>query len=511
MFRLTKNLKFVQKWGRGTPNGQLNMVSYNLTTQNNIENTYNSPINSLLSNAKPVHKTWDHRKQLHSENLYNLAQGDGVDIFCLQEVDDDHLMEVYQPLFTSLGYKVLYAKNRGSTRKQDNYGVAIAFNKSKIEMTKQHTVQFYKDQEFREFQGQLRSTGDSGPLGLKLKSPEVALLANLQYKGHKDKKFIVANTQLIQNCHRGDVKLAQALIFMHNVQSLSMATKTPVLMAGDFGAAEGSDLMKFVGDGYVKYFNKKSSEFSGQVKTHASTRKMQVPPILEECSIDYRTCGSWQQQAEVGSRLHNDRYMKDFHGIDLSVHRSKDAINANAEANQELRTAQGKKGGMINSKTLQGLNSLNAVQSEIDTSNKNTGGDGGIEAEKEFIRKGGNNVNMVGMMGGNDDTAMNYRRYGDGDKRFEWDYRQEQQLKNPFDAGVGEDVGHKMNLFNPYEGQNVYSTVYKDNKLQGDFIFVSDGVSVYDYLTLPGVEEDNALLNQDNASAHMPIGVNFSI
>jgi len=189
MFRLTKNAKFVQKWGRGTPNGQLNMVSYNLTTQNNIENTYNSPINSLLSNAKPVHKTWDHRKQLHSENLYNLAKGEGVDIFCLQEVDDDHLMEVYQPLFTSLGYKVLYAKNRGSTRKQDNYGVAIVFDKSKIEMTKQHTVQFYKDQEFREFQGQQRSTGDSGPLGLKLKSPEVALLANLQYKGHQDKKI----------------------------------------------------------------------------------------------------------------------------------------------------------------------------------------------------------------------------------------------------------------------------------------------------------------------------------
>merc|ERR1712226_1342548 len=154
---------------------------------------------------------------------------------------------------------------------------------------------------------------------------------------------------------------------------------------------------------------------------------------------------------------------------------------------------------MINSKTLSGLNNLSSVVSEMEQK-----GDSGLKERQRGLLEGKEDISMSSYMHSDDNTKVNFRRYGDGDKRYQWDYRQEVSARNPFEAGVEEDCGHRMNLFNPYEGQSVYSTVYGDNKYQGDFIFVSDGIAVYDYLTLPGLEEDNALLNHDNPSSHLP-------
>merc|ERR1712066_702160 len=76
-------------------------------------------------------------------------------------------------------------------------------------------------------------------------------------------------------------------MFMHNVQALSNATRTPAVIAGDFGATGDSDLMKFVNDGFVDYFNKKASTFSGQLDTHPSTKKMATPPLTQELRSNY--------------------------------------------------------------------------------------------------------------------------------------------------------------------------------------------------------------------------------
>ena len=228
---------------------------------------------------------------------------------------------------------------------------------------------------------------------------------------------------------------------------------------------------------------------------------MPVPPILEECSIDYRNCGSWKKSAEVGTTKHTEGYMRDYHGINKSEFSSSDQ-NKSARENQWLRKAEGKK-GMINSKTLQGLNSLESVKGEMDAYNAATGTDGGVEARKNMDDKV-----CFGLL---DQDTTNYGRYT-RDKEMNWEYRQQQSEGSPFEAGVSEDCGHRMNLFTPYDGQdNVYSTIYGENKYQGDFIFVSDGISVYDYLTLPDISEDNTLINQDNPSSHMPIGINFSV
>merc|ERR1711879_1045074 len=98
------------------------------------------------------------------------------------------------------------------------------------------------------------------------------------------------------------------------------------------------------------------------------------------------------------------------------------------------------------------------------------------------------------------------------EKSGKFDYRQEISEGNPFEAGVQEWCAHRMDLFNPYQGQNVYSTVYGNKKYQGDHILASEGILVYDYLTLPALgSDDDVLLNLENPSTHMPIGINFSI
>ena len=55
-------------------------------------------------------KQWSNRKQLLEEQFYKFARVDQVDFFCLQEVDDNQVLEFYQPLFQSLGYEMLYQR-----------------------------------------------------------------------------------------------------------------------------------------------------------------------------------------------------------------------------------------------------------------------------------------------------------------------------------------------------------------------------------------------------------------
>merc|ERR1712066_944734 len=133
-------------------------------------------------------------------------------------------------------------------------------------------------------------------------------------------------------------------MFMHNVQALSNATRTPAVIAGDFGATGDSDLMKFVNDGFVNYFNKKASTFSGQLDTHPSTKKMATPPITEDLAIDYRTCGSWTGKGEVGSQEHRSNYLIDELGAEPLKNEDSHHTKSAAE-NQEFRRGNNTKKG----------------------------------------------------------------------------------------------------------------------------------------------------------------------
>ena len=80
---------------------------------------------------------------------------------------------------------------------------------------------------------------------------------------------------------------------------------------------------------------------------------------------------------------------------------------------------------------------------------------------------------------------------------------------NEIDLTIGDGNAiyspHKGNLILP-TGTVKHST---DASNFGSSSMFFDGDS--DYLTLPDISEDNTLINQDNPSSHMPVGINFSV
>ncbi len=92
----------------------------------------------------------------------------------------------------------------------------------------------------------------------------VALLVLLQLRHHKVKKddgiFCVANTHLLFNPRRGDIKLAQAMLLMAEIDKITCQgfgarenQQIPTILCGDLNCEPFSDLYKFFARGILKY------------------------------------------------------------------------------------------------------------------------------------------------------------------------------------------------------------------------------------------------------------------
>ena len=104
----------------------------------------------------------------------------------------------------------------------------------------------------------------------------VALLVLLKPKGkgkHNWANLCVANTHLLFNPRRGDIKLAQAMLLMAEIEKLSFIRhqpKTgqekyyPTLLCGDFNCEPFCDLYKFFGRGVLEYDGLLQRNIAGQ-------------------------------------------------------------------------------------------------------------------------------------------------------------------------------------------------------------------------------------------------------
>ena len=99
----------------------------------------------------------------------------------------------------------------------------------------------------------------------------IALFAVLRCQNNKDTGIIVANTHLLFNIQRGDVKLGQTLQVMNSLALLEKHYKEEFkslnsILCGDFNAIPNSGIYKLITEGYVDCTNLDRRNISGQTR-----------------------------------------------------------------------------------------------------------------------------------------------------------------------------------------------------------------------------------------------------
>ncbi|XP_030576674.1 protein angel homolog 2 isoform X2 [Archocentrus centrarchus] len=240
------------------------VMSYNILSQQLLEdNAY------LYQHCDPSVLPWEYR--LH--NLLAEIQQHNADILCLQEVQEDHYENQIKPALQALGYRCEYKKRTG--KKPD--GCAVSFRTSRFSLLSSNPVEFFR-------------TGD--PL---LDRDNVGLVVLLQPNNginQSNPSFIcVANTHLLYNPRRGDIKLAQLAIMLAEINRLSRLPDgqvNPVVFCGDFNSAPWSPLHSFLTTGCLHYSGMQIGIVSGQENSPRGQRLLTSPIWSPSLGINHQ-------------------------------------------------------------------------------------------------------------------------------------------------------------------------------------------------------------------------------
>jgi len=207
---------------------RFSLISYNILSQTLLNNH-----SHLYTNCNPKDLEWPGRgHRIISELLHDRA-----DIICLQEVESEHLQSLYRPRLARYGYECLYKKKTGY--KID--GCAI----------------FYRSKLFRvlECKGVEFNRTDVSQI---LNRDNVGIIAVLKPKVQtrsKSSQLVIANTHLIFNPKRCDIKLAQLELFLSELNQISLIDHEhigakcchhPTILCGDLNSAPDSGVSKFI-------------------------------------------------------------------------------------------------------------------------------------------------------------------------------------------------------------------------------------------------------------------------
>lgn len=215
---VSRNLKF-----------RFTLVSYNILSQTLLnEHRY------LYSNCNPVDLEWPRRgNRIVTELIQNRA-----DIICLQEVESEHLRSLYRPRLARYGYECLFKKKTGY--KID--GCAI-FYKSRL-----FHLLSYKGIEFK--RTDVINILDRDNIGI------IAVLKPKIYTRNESPQLVIANTHLIFNPKRTDIKLAQLKLFLSEIEAISLKGSNdnhsndrsyhPTILCGDMNSTPESVVNNFV-------------------------------------------------------------------------------------------------------------------------------------------------------------------------------------------------------------------------------------------------------------------------
>lgn len=225
-------------------------MSYNILSQDLLlDNAY------LYRHCEPEVLRWDYRLP----RLLQEIQAHDADILCLQEVQEDHFVQQIRPALEALGYQSEYKKRTGL--KPD--GCAVLFKTSRLSLLSSNPVEFFR-------------RGDA-----LLDRDNVGLVVRLSPASDPASCICVANTHLLYNPRRGDIKLAQLAILLAEVTRVSRlpdGSTNPVLLCGDFNSTPWSPLYTLLTTGRLDYEGMPIGMVSGQER-HSRAQRLLCCPL----------------------------------------------------------------------------------------------------------------------------------------------------------------------------------------------------------------------------------------
>uniref|UniRef100_A0A8C6TQE6 Angel homolog 2 (Drosophila) n=2 Tax=Neogobius melanostomus TaxID=47308 RepID=A0A8C6TQE6_9GOBI len=234
----------------GSAGFDFTVMSYNILSQDLlVDNSY------LYRHCDPLVLLWEYRLP----RILREIQAHDADILCLQEVQEDHFIRQIRPALEALGYQCEYKKRTGY--KSD--GCAVVFKTSRLSLLSANPVEYFR-------------RGDT-----LLDRDNVGLVVRLSPASDPASSFCVANTHLLYNPRRGDIKLAQLAILLAEVKRMSRlpdGSTNPVLLCGDFNSTPWSPLYRFLTTGCLDYKGMPIGMVSGQEK-HSRTQRQLCCPL----------------------------------------------------------------------------------------------------------------------------------------------------------------------------------------------------------------------------------------
>ncbi|XP_028293845.1 protein angel homolog 1 isoform X2 [Gouania willdenowi] len=221
------------------------VMSYNILAQDLIE------LNQELYTHCPLEVLdWKYRCCLFLNELKKWSP----DILCLQEVQQNHYYEELHPVLAQMGYTCIYKQRTGT--KTD--GCAICYK------SRHFTEITVKLLEFFQPETELLNRHNVGIV--LLLRPVATLASEAKACGPP---LCVANTHLLFNPRRGDVKLAQLAIVIAEIDCLIKSCRAKrehcnVILCGDFNSVPNSPLYQLITVGELYYHGMQAWMVSGQ-------------------------------------------------------------------------------------------------------------------------------------------------------------------------------------------------------------------------------------------------------
>ncbi|XP_010148893.1 PREDICTED: protein angel homolog 2 isoform X2 [Eurypyga helias] len=227
------------------------VMSYNILSQNLLEDN-----SHLYKHCRQRLLIWTYR---FPNILQEIKQLD-ADVLCLQEVQEDHYRTEIKSSLESLGYHCEYKVRTG--RKPD--GCAICFKTSKFSLISSNPVEFFRHD---------IPLLDRDNVGL-------VLLLQPRLPCKTNAAVCVANTHLLYNPRRGDIKLTQLAMLLAEIASVAPqedGTFCPIIICGDFNSVPGSPLYRFIKEGKLNYEGLAIGKVSGQEQFPRGQRILSIP------------------------------------------------------------------------------------------------------------------------------------------------------------------------------------------------------------------------------------------
>ncbi|NWW76235.1 ANGE2 protein, partial [Climacteris rufus] len=246
------------------------VMSYNILSQNLLEDN-----SHLYRHCRQRLLFWTYR---FPNILQEIKQLD-ADVLCLQEVQEDHYRTEIKSSLESLGYHCEYKMRTG--RKPD--GCAICFKTSKFSLISSTPVEFFR----RDI-----------PL---LDRDNVGLVLLLRPRFHckASAAICVANTHLLYNPRRGDIKLTQLAMLLAEIASVAPqkdGSFCPIIICGDFNSVPGSPLYRFIKEGKLNYEGLAIGKVSGQEQFPRGQRILPIPIWPKKLGISQNCVYEMKQQ-----------------------------------------------------------------------------------------------------------------------------------------------------------------------------------------------------------------------